>query len=39
MENELIEHNKNQLEEYKNYLEESIPMKPKDSKDLLELKH
>lgn len=39
MENELIEHNKVQLEEYKNYLEDSIPAKPKDSKELLELKH
>ena len=39
MESDLIEHNKAQLEEYRTYLEESIPNKPKDSTKLLELKH
>ena len=39
MENELIEHNKAQLEEYRAYLEENIPTKPKDSLKLIELNH
>ncbi len=39
MENELIEHNKAQLEEYRNFLEESVPQKPKDSTKLIQLKH
>lgn len=39
MENELIEHNKAQLEEYRQQLEEQIPLKPKDSVKLLEVKH
>ena len=39
MENDLIESNKAQLEEYRNYLEETIPQKPKDSAKLIEIKH
>jgi hypothetical protein len=39
MEDELLEHNKKQLEEYRQHLEESIPTKPKDSLKLIELKH
>lgn len=39
MEDELLEHNKKQLEEYRQHLEEQIPMKPKDSLKLIELKH
>lgn len=39
MENELIEHNKAQLDEYRQYLEENIPSKPKDSAKLIALNH
>lgn len=39
MEQELIQHNKAQLLEYKNYLEETIPDRPKDSSNLLDMKH
>lgn len=39
MENELIEHNKAQLEEYREYLEENVPPKPKDSVKLIALNH
>ncbi len=39
MENELIEHNKAQLEEYRDYLDENLPKKPKDSSKLINLKH
>lgn len=39
MENELIEHNKAKLEEYRQKLEEQLPLKPKDSVRLLEVKH
>lgn len=39
MENELIEHNKTQIEEYRIYLEENLPLKPKDSPKLMDLKY
>ncbi len=39
MENELIDHNKKQLEEYRAYLEENLPQRPKDSTQLISIKH
>lgn len=39
MENELMEHNKKQIQEYWDYIENEIPMKPKDSSKLLEYKN
>lgn len=38
MEQELIEHNKKSLEEYRTYLEETVPLKPKDSTKLINVK-
>jgi hypothetical protein len=38
MEQELLEHNKKSLEEYKQYLEETTPLKPKDSSKLINIK-
>ena len=38
MEQELIEHNKKSLDEYHEYLKETIPEKPKDSTKLINLK-
>ena len=38
MEKELLANNRQALEEYKNYLEETQPLKPKDSTKILDLK-
>ena len=38
MEKELLEHNKLALEEYRSYLDENLPAKPKDSTKLINIK-
>ena len=38
MERELLEHNKRNLEEYRQHLEENLPQAPKDSTKLISMK-
>ena len=38
MERELLEHNKRAIDEYRQYLDESVPEKPKDSTKLIAMK-